>query len=96
MRYLIMLVYFLIYKNKTFLTGYMNNKKNTLELYWGHYSDNPNKFIFREKVIRNIYFKYRDKKLLSEALKMQDEVICIDSCPLKTNNPIVVEFDTYA
>lgn len=94
MRYLIMLIYFLIYKDKTFLKGWIN--KNTLELYWGHYSDSVDKFIFRERIIRSIYFKYRDKKQFKESLNLKDETICIDGCPIKTNNPAIIEFDTYA
>jgi hypothetical protein len=87
-----MLIYFLIYKDKTFLTGYMNTKKNKLELYWGHYSSNPSKFIFREKFIRNVYYKYRDSKILLENKNTQDETICIDSCGV----PSPCNFDTYA
>lgn len=96
MRYWILVIYFAIYKDKTFLTGYVDNKTNTLTFYWGHYSTEPTKFSFRENVIRNIYFKYRDIKALLESLNLKDETVCIDGCPIKTNNPAVIEFDTYA
>lgn len=96
MRYLIMLVYFLIYKDKTFLTGYIDKKKNTLSLYWGFYSMDETRFLRRERFIRNVYIKYRDKKQLTESLETKDETICVDGCPIKTTNPVVIEFDTYA
>lgn len=96
MRYWILVIYFAIYKDKTFLTCYVDHKTNTLKFYWGHYSMESTKFNFRENIIRNIYFKYRDMKVLLESLNLKDETICIDGCPIKTNDPTVIEFDTYA
>jgi hypothetical protein len=92
MRYWILLIYIIIYKDKTFLTIYKIPKTNCVDFYWGHYNMEPTKFLFREKVILNIYFKYRDSKLLLESKNIADETICIDSCGV----PSPCNFDTYA
>lgn len=60
-----------------------------------HYKIDNMEF-WRERFIKNIV---ANKVWYQETLKYIDTppvTICIDSCPLSTNDPTIIEFDTYA
>jgi hypothetical protein len=83
--------YKFIFNNKTHLN------KNKKYFYWYmNILDNVKTYGIRDYYILNILAFYNNTSNIIYTYKKYDETICIDSCPLTTNDPTIIEFDTYA
>jgi hypothetical protein len=59
-------------------------------------SDNIKTYGIRDYYILNILAYYNNTSHIIYTYKKYNETICIDGCPLNTNNPTIIEFDNYA